>query len=114
MGRKDKRTEVVAAYVKGRGSFRELELKYGISGSTIHRWVKEHEAGKRPKRVARRTAEEAMTVKETEMSADVKRLRKELEEARMYNKLLNAMIDIAEEQFEIPIRKKPGAKQPKR
>jgi UDP-glucose 6-dehydrogenase len=41
---------------------------------------------------------------------DVKRLQKELEEARLYNRLLNAMIDIAEEQFRVPIRKKPGAK----
>lgn len=114
MGREYKRTEVVAAYVKGRGSFRELEEKFGISASTIHRWVKEHEAGKKPKRAAKRAASEGtsggLTVKETELSADVKQLRKELEEARLYNKLLNAMIDIAEEQFEIPIRKKSGAK----
>ena len=40
----------------------------------------------------------------------MRRLRKELEEARLYNELLNAMIDIAEDRFEIPIRKKPGAK----
>lgn len=51
-----------------------------------------------------------MVVKDAELSADVRRLRKELEEARLYNRLLNAMIDIAEEQFEIPIRKKPGAR----
>jgi hypothetical protein len=44
------------------------------------------------------------------MSSDVKRLRKELEEARLYNKLLNAMIDIAEDQMGIDIRKKRGAK----
>jgi transposase len=49
-------------------------------------------------------------VRDAELSAEVRQLRKELEEARLYNKLLNAMIDIAEEQFEIPIRKKPGAK----
>ena len=114
MGREYKTTEVVAAYIKGRGSFRELESTFGISASTIHRWVKEHEAGKKPKRSAKRTtssgASGALTAKETELSADVKQLWKELEEARLYNKLLNAMIDIAEEQFEIPIRKKSGAK----
>jgi hypothetical protein len=51
-----------------------------------------------------------MVTRDAELSTDVRRLRKELEEARLYNKLLNAMIDIAEEQFDIPIRKKPGAK----
>ena len=52
----------------------------------------------------------SLVTKDAELSGDVRRLQKELEEARLYNKLLNAMIDIAEEQFEIPIRKKPGAK----
>lgn len=101
--------EVVAGYLKGRGTFRELESKHGISATTIHRWVKEYKAGKRPKRKGKDPGWQELTAKE--MSADVKELRKELEEARLYNKLLNAMIDIAEEQFEIPIRKKPGAKQ---
>ena len=110
MGRGNERIEVVAAYLKGRGSYRELESKYGISASTIQRWVKDHEAGRKPIRKRKERDGEALTAKETEMSADVRWLRKELEEARLYNKLLNAMIDIAEEQFEIPIRKKSGAK----
>lgn len=114
MGRENERKEVVAAYVKGRGSFRELESKYGISASTIHRWVRDHEAGKKPVRKRKDPAGQAqgpgLTVAETEMSADVKRLRKELEEARLYNRLLNAMIDIAEDQMGIDIRKKRGAK----
>ena len=44
------------------------------------------------------------------MPRDVKRLQRELEEARLYNKLLTTMIDIAEEQRGIVIRKKSGAK----
>lgn len=105
---------MVAAYVKGRGSFRELESKYGISASTIHRWVRDHEAGKKPLRKRKEPDGQgmvsALTVKDTEMSADVRRLQKELEEARLYNRLLNAMIDIAEDQMGIDIRKKRGAK----
>ena len=38
------------------------------------------------------------------------RLRKELEDARLKNELLNAMIDIAEGQMGIDIRKKRGAR----
>jgi hypothetical protein len=68
--------------------------------------VKEYEAGKKRKD----TGWQALATKEVEPGAEVRRLRKELEEARLYNKLLNAMIDIAEEQFEIPIRKKRGAR----
>ena len=108
MGQDDKRIEVVAEYLNGGVTVRELERKYGTSRSAIHRWIKEYDAGK-----GLSTKEpERQVAKDTEMSTgDVKQLRKELEEARLYNKLLNAMIDIAEEEFRIPIRKKSGAKQ---
>jgi len=38
---------------------------------------------------------------------------KALEEAQLKIKALNTLIDVAEDQFKIPIRKKPGAKQSK-
>ena len=37
-------------------------------------------------------------------------LQKQLEQERLHNKLLTAMIDIAEEELKIPIRKKYGTK----
>jgi len=42
-----------------------------------------------------------------------KALEKALEEAQLKIKALNTLIDVAEDQFKIPIRKKPGAKQSK-
>jgi len=42
-----------------------------------------------------------------------KALKKALEEAQLKIKALNTLIDVAEDQFKIPIRKKPGAKQSK-
>jgi hypothetical protein len=48
---------------------------------------------------------------ETPISKDVKQLQQELRKAQLHNKLLNAMIDIAEEQLHIDIRKKSGTKQ---
>jgi transposase len=44
-------------------------------------------------------------------SEDVKALKKALEEAELKIRALNTLIDVAEEQFKIPIRKKPGARQ---
>jgi UDP-glucose 6-dehydrogenase len=46
-----------------------------------------------------------------ELPTDVKQLREELRKAKLHNKLLNAIIDIAEEQLKIDIRKKSGTKQ---
>lgn len=110
MGQKEKRDEVVAEYLKGGVTLRELERKHGVNRSSIHRWVKGCEGAKGPEEEAKGKARRALVVKDAELSADVRQLRKDLEEARLYNKLLNAMIDIAEDQMGIEIRKKPGAK----
>jgi transposase len=45
--------------------------------------------------------------------AEKKALQQALEEAQLKIKALNTLIDVAEDQFKIPIRKKPGAKQSK-
>ena len=51
------------------------------------------------------------TLPQEELPADVKQLQEELRKAKLHNKLLNAIIDIAEEQLKIDIRKKSGTKQ---
>jgi hypothetical protein len=44
------------------------------------------------------------------LPTDVKTLQEELRKAKLHNELLNAMIDIAEDQLKIDIRKKSGTK----
>jgi len=46
-----------------------------------------------------------------ELEKRINELENQLEKARMRNVALNTLIDVAETQFKIPIRKKPGAKQ---
>lgn len=102
---------MVAEYLRGGVTLRELERTHGVSFSTIHRWVQEYERREGQNEGAGgQEVWRALVDKDARLSADVRQLRRELEEARLHNKLLNAMIDIAEEQFEIPIRKKSGAK----
>ena len=62
--------------------------------------------------IAPQVADDVPMKKQTpeELEAEVKRLTKELEWAKLQNKALNTLIDIAEEQG-IQIRKKSGAKQ---
>jgi len=50
----------------------------------------------------------------SELEIENKRLREELELERLRVLSLNVMIDLAEEQFKVPIRKKLGAKQLKK
>ena len=112
--RHKKRELIVAEYLEGEASYRELELRYGISSSTLQRWVSRAglEAGKRKAEEdrGRESAGAGGGEAEESLTAEVKRLRGELRKAELHNKLLNAMIDIAEDQMGIPIRKKSGAK----
>jgi predicted nucleic acid-binding Zn-ribbon protein len=47
----------------------------------------------------------------TDNNQDIKALQKALEDAQLKVAALNTLIDVAEEQLKINIRKKPGAKQ---
>lgn len=105
--RDKRREEIVAEYRSGGVSYRELEAIYGISTSTLHRWVQAAGAKKQEGREKSSTAGE----RSDHAGSEVKRLREELRRAELHNKLLNAMIDIAEEQMGVKIRKKPGAGQ---
>ena len=104
------RETVVAEYRAGGVTLRELGLKHGVNFRQIHRWVKRGKISKGNERSALGRAERLLGKGREQMPVEVEKLQKELEEARLYARLLNTMIDIAEEQFEIPIRKKPGAK----
>lgn len=106
MGQEKKRKEVVEEYLKGGTTLRKLSAKHGIASATIHRWVKAYESG--GDAVMRRRMRTEVT---STMPEDVKRLQRELYEERLRTKLLETMIDIAENEMGIVIRKKSGAKQ---
>ena len=101
MGQQKAKREVVAEYLEGGVSLRELSVKYGINFRTIHRWVKAQQEG----RDATERADEIAG-----MSRDVRRLQRELYEERLKTKLLETMIDIAEKDMGIKKKKKRGAK----
>lgn len=103
------RNEVVAAYLEGGGTYRELQYRYGVNKSTLQRWVKEvtEPIGKE---TAAESEEKVLARVHAEAIAENKRLKEELRRAEIHNKLLNAMIEIAEERLGVDIRKKPGSK----
>ena len=97
---------IIAEYLTEEISFRELGKKYGINFRKIHRWVMEYE-GKKPQSKSNPKKEEAV---ERALAGDMEQLKAELGKAQLQNKLLNAMIDIAEEQLKIDLRKKSGTR----
>ena len=118
--------KLIKEYIAGGRSYREMEALYGVPAATLQRWVAasglEREPGSRPpQRIGRtviRRKRDSLSgstsgsepVTQETPSEEIRRLRRELEEARLYGRLMEAMIEIAEEEFEIPIRKKSGAK----
>ena len=102
------RDEVVAAYLEGGGTYRELEFRYGVNKSTLQRWVKGiTESIGKEKAI---DEEKSDTQRHREAIAENKRLKEELRRAELHNKLLNSMIEIAEDRLGVDIRKKPGSK----
>jgi transposase len=108
MGQERKQRDAVEAYLRGGVTLRELEARYKVPHSTIHRWVKEFESGLTTEQLK---ASMERRKKQGELPVEVGELQRQLEEERLRTELLNVMIDIAEEQMGVEIRKKSGAKQ---
>lgn len=95
------------AYLRGGVSLRDLGVRYKVPHSTIHRWVKEFERGLTTDQLK---VSMERREKQGELPEDVRELQRQLEMERLRTELLNTMIDIAEDQLGVDIRKKPGAK----
>src|SRR5687768_4866893 len=98
MGQEENRKEIVEEYLRGGVSLRGLSRKYGVTITSLHRWVKAHQSGQE---IGSRRPQALV-----EMPKDVRRLQRELYEARLEAKLYKTMVEVAERDLGIPIRKK--------
>lgn len=100
---------IITEYLLGNTTFRKLGIKHEVDFRIIHYWVKRFQ-GKLVKKSKPKIKSKVAPTQE-ELPSDVKQLQEELRKAKLHNKLLNAIIDIAEDQLKIDIRKKSGTKQ---
>ncbi len=91
-------------------TIKEAQTAYNIKAEKLIRsWLTQFKAEKVELCIAK---EPAMAKKFQPISTtEAEALKKALEEAEMKIKALNTLIDVAEEQLKIDIRKKSGAKQ---
>lgn len=103
---------VIKEYKNGGTSYRELSKKYGISSGLICHWLKRVDdiSSNNQKAVLLSKFKLVSKDKEESESQKVKALQKALEDALLKNKALEKMIDIAEDELKINIRKKSGTK----
>ena len=111
MGKRSLQEQVRKDYLSGRGTYRSLGERYGCSASTIHRLVMGKQ-GKKRKRSATRVEGWVQRASGADqvMPTEVDELQEELRMARLKIELLEAMIDIADEQMGANIRKKAGTR----
>jgi len=104
-----KRT-IVNAIEQGRFTLKEAKTAYNIKTEKIIRgWILQFKSEK----VEICTANTSAMTQDTSSSNEIEKeaLQKALQEAELKIKALNTLIDVAEEQLKIEIRKKSGAKQ---
>jgi transposase-like protein len=102
---KEEQEKIIAEYLMGELSYRQLGKKHEIDFRLIHSWVRKFQGKSVPK-----TKTQIQPISAEPLPTDVKTLQEELRKAKLYNELLNTMIDIAEDQLKIDIRKKSGTK----
>jgi transposase-like protein len=101
--------QVIRRIETGELSVSSAAREYGIGGSmTIYRWLDRRDIimGKEPNQ--NKPNEEPKS--QQELAAEVEMLRQLLKQERLRSEAYLTMIKIAEEQFNIPIEKKSGAK----
>lgn len=95
-------------------TYRELSEKYGVSFQTIHQWVQNYQGIMRSRtrkraEMRKKKAKPAPPANEKLLS-EIELLKEELRKSKLMNEVLNEVINTAEEQLKITIRKKSGAK----
>ena len=109
------REEVALDYLRGDLSAAQVAEKYGLpSKYTVKNWAKRHAGNAEiaPSIPEEMTAEEKDRLKALERR--VKELERQLEDERLRSLGFSTMIDVAEEELGVPIRKKSGSKQSKK
>ena len=123
----DQKRKIVQAHLVDHVPLTKLGEKYGISRQSIWRWINNFANGngalvKNPSRESIKQDQKPMPKKKVSpvespeeelarLRAENKRLSEALQLSEWSNHAKDVMIDLAEKTFNIPIRKKSGAKQ---
>ncbi len=103
---------VVREVEEGKITQEEANRRYGILGhSTILKWSRKYGRHKYTgSRGTGRTVMEERDIELLRLRNEIHELKQELEAARIKNVVLETLVDVAERELHIPIRKKYGAK----
>ena len=108
--------QIIAEYMKSGESMESFQKKYGMGHCTLSRWMTKfglsntsQKQFNEMKKAVERAPEKSQ--RELTLEAKVAQLEKKLKEEQLKSMAYSTMIDVAEEELGIDIRKKSGAKQ---
>lgn len=97
---------IIAEYLTGDYTYRQLGAKHGIDFRKIHYWVSNYKGKIKPGKKA--AAKQDPT---PACSVELKRLEAELRKAKLHNEVLEEMLKLSEQLTGIELRKKFGTRQ---
>lgn len=104
------REAIVAEYLSGGVTLRELEKKYGYHFAVIGQWTRKFKQLPQVLDLAEKLKKGQELIDFKELPEDVRLLQDQLRMANLKNQLLEAMLDIGKEQYGLDLRKKSGTK----
>jgi transposase-like protein len=119
----DIQKEAVREYLSDGIPYRVLAKKYGVSRTTINKWVLVHQGIHNIPRYQKqitydlqqktlgKKSKQPIQQHQSELEKKVALLEKQLEWEKLRSLALDTMINVAERELNIDIRKKPGTKQ---
>lgn len=105
------RRSLVRKIEEGSMTIAEAKLAFNITTKMVNKYLRDAEKEKAELSRISTLMDKNETRAEMISCDDAQALKKALQEAELKIKALNSLIDVAEDQFKIAIRKKPGAKQ---
>jgi transposase-like protein len=110
MGLQQIKEQIYQEYLSGKPSMRFLSRKYGYHHATISSWIMGNEKQSKGWALVKKAKTYEPQLKD-QMPSDVQSLQEALYLAQVRIQLLEATIDIADEQLGANIRKKAGTRQ---
>src|SRR5258708_7654349 len=123
----DLKSQIIEEYLTQGCGFRKLAVKYGISRTTICKWVLIHQGihNLPPTEKQQTYSSSSMNSSPQKLSSNneqtaealqqkIAALEKQLQWEKLRADALDMMINVAEKQLDITIRKKPGTQQPEK
>ncbi len=109
----EKKEKIALEYLTTSMSYREVAEKYGISKMQVYHSIVWHRQNELLAAATLPEMTSPNSLPTTDLIQENKRLKRQLQIARLKSEALESMLDVAENELKIDIRKKFGSRQPK-